>query len=198
MLADVASRLGFPMNLLRVALAAYRAPRRMLWDGNLCSREVRASRGIVAGAAGATFELAAYTVEIMRAHANAIPQVRLSLHVDDLAQSVEAITGEVAIRTMGDSSAFLISAFREAGLPFSTKKGVIMGSSWELTQRASKQLGALVGHPVRGAKRLGYGHTVDLGYRGRHVLKGRFGKLKAPMPLLKKLRTKRTTGALPG
>ena len=91
--------------------------------------------GYVAGASGATFELTCYTIGAMRAVAHALPRVRLSLHVDDLAHGVAEPTLDGAVQALAASAAHLQHEFRELHLPFSLRKWLLVGSSQEATRR---------------------------------------------------------------
>ena len=62
-LAECASRAGYPLHLLRLSIAAYRLGR-VLAASNLVTRVVHATRGIVAGAVHATVELRALLLQV--------------------------------------------------------------------------------------------------------------------------------------
>ena len=62
---ELASRSNFLRALAAFNVKASRWTRRLLWGGNMVSDELFPIKGLVAGASGATFELAAYTLETL-------------------------------------------------------------------------------------------------------------------------------------
>ena len=80
---DAASRHGYPLAILRLALAAYAMPRTISSDG-ACSRLVTAARGITAGSGTATAELRALILDLIDRLAHDYPQLIQAIYVDDV------------------------------------------------------------------------------------------------------------------
>ena len=79
------------MALLRLSIAGYASPRRLLYAGIL-SRQVCPTRGIVAGSSFATTELRLYLLSAVHKHRRSHPNVQLDIFVDDLAFHAVRIT----------------------------------------------------------------------------------------------------------
>ena len=73
---EAAKRRGYPLATLRLALAAYLAPRTVVIDGT-CSRPVFASRGITAGSGTATAELPLLMLDVLGELALAVPEAKV-------------------------------------------------------------------------------------------------------------------------
>ena len=82
-LAREAEKLGYPLWLLRLALAAYRLPR-TLRIGDVYSFTVIATRGATAGSGTATTEMKIMMIHILDAAMVAHPIVEPTLFVDDV------------------------------------------------------------------------------------------------------------------
>ena len=78
-----AERRGYPMAVLRLALAAYAMPRSISSDGAY-SRLVRAARGITAGSGTATAELRALILDLIDILSAEFPQIIPAIYVDDV------------------------------------------------------------------------------------------------------------------
>ena len=90
MLLREAERLGYPLRLLRLAIATYKMPR-VVRVGTAYSDLVWASRGIVAGSGNATSEMRLVMINIVDSVMKHHPTVIPTLFVDDL--SIE-LSGE--------------------------------------------------------------------------------------------------------
>ena len=91
---EAAEKLGYPLALLRLALAVYRMPRTVT-AGGVFSRKVWPTCGITAGSGSATSELRALTVGLYDLLREVAPQAALVIYVDDvnLEASAKPITG---------------------------------------------------------------------------------------------------------
>ena len=78
-----ASKRGYPMAILRLALKAYAMPRTVGIDG-VYSRTVTASRGITAGSGTATAELSALVLDLLDILEETHPEVLAAVYVDDI------------------------------------------------------------------------------------------------------------------
>ena len=86
-----AKRLGYPLRLLRLAIATYRLARTVR-VGEAMSDLVEAIRGIVAGSGTATTEMRVVMVDIVDAALTLFLEVVATLFVDDLAlEKVETL-----------------------------------------------------------------------------------------------------------
>ena len=83
-LLQAARRFQYPLALLRLSTAGYRAPRRFLY-ASLLSREILPQRGIIVGNAFATTELRLYLLEPVTTHFKYHHDVQLDIFIDDLA-----------------------------------------------------------------------------------------------------------------
>ena len=80
---QAASRRGYPMSILRLALKAYSMPRTVGIDG-VYSRTVTATRGITAGSGTATAELRALVLDLLDIIEQTHPEVLAAVYVDDI------------------------------------------------------------------------------------------------------------------
>ena len=88
--AQAAAR-GYPLQMLRLALAAYRLPR-VIGIDNVFSRLIHATRGITAGSGTATAELRLLILQLLDILEVECPDAGLAVYVDDI--NVEATSGE--------------------------------------------------------------------------------------------------------
>ena len=97
-----ASKQRYPMDLLRVSIHSYRWPRSIVSDYNIVAEAIHPSRGIVAGSAFATVELAVYLIEALRELVIGHPRTTISMYVDDLSMDTEGPTAEAASRSAAE------------------------------------------------------------------------------------------------
>ena len=83
-----ANRLGYPLRLLRLAIATYKMPR-AIRVGEAISDMIWAVRGIVAGPGGATSELRWVMIDIVGQALLVYPFVAPTLFVDDLLEEAD-------------------------------------------------------------------------------------------------------------
>ena len=83
-----ADRLGYPLRLLRLAIATYKLPR-VIRVGESVSDLVWATRGIVAGSGVATTEMRLVMVDIVDKALEVHPTVQPTLFVDDLSGELD-------------------------------------------------------------------------------------------------------------
>ncbi len=126
-LVEEARAVGYPLPLLRLALAAYRLPR-SLSVGGVCSALVNAERGIAAGSGPATTELRVLIIRLLDRVARAHPAVKLTAYVDDL--SLEAAgTRSSAADSVIQAGKTLCSGLVELGLKLSTSGKCVVTAS---------------------------------------------------------------------
>ena len=93
---EMAQQKGYPMKVLRLALAAYRMPRAVVADG-VYSRKIQATRGITAGSGTATAELRLLILQLLNILDVQCPQVTAAVYVDDInLESTEEVKAEDA------------------------------------------------------------------------------------------------------
>ena len=107
-----ASRLGYPLDLLRLSLSSYLWPRRVVLDNGIAADPLLPGRGIVAGSAFATFELTAYLVASLRTLKGESPAATISMHVDDLSLLIIAATLRQAVRQLAFLGKCAVSSSR--------------------------------------------------------------------------------------
>jgi len=83
LLAREATKLNFPMVLLRITIRAYAWARKLTLDKRVCE-DVMPSRGIIAGCASATSELKAVMYRACSKVIKRNPAVNISIFIDDL------------------------------------------------------------------------------------------------------------------
>ena len=121
-----AIRLGYPLRLLRLAIATYKLPR-VIRVGGAYSDLVWAVRGIVAGSGNATSEMRLVMIDIVDGALEVHPSVTPTLFVDDLSEELageeDTIVGE-----LGGFTDLVIHRIQEDGMEVSTTKSVISAS----------------------------------------------------------------------
>ena len=83
--------MGFPLELLALALSSYRWPRRPNF-GDCYSRAIYPTVSIVAGSVSATYELKCLLLTTLDNHVLQHPQVSLEVFIDDIGQAATADT----------------------------------------------------------------------------------------------------------
>ncbi len=155
LLAREASAIGYPLPLLRLALAAYRLPR-ALAVGGVHSSVVEAERGIAAGSGLATTELRVLLIRLLDRIRRRYPDVRISAYVDDLTADA-AGTVRTAPQRVAEAGRELCEGVVGLGLRLSIGKCKVLASSAEAGQRAARDLAAWGVRFVANAKALGVG-----------------------------------------
>ena len=93
---EMAQQKGYPLKVLRLALAAYRLPRAIGADG-VYSRKIQATRGITAGSGTATAELRILILQLLDILEVQCPDVSAKVFVDDInLESTEEINADEA------------------------------------------------------------------------------------------------------
>ena len=171
-------RLGYPMKLLKLSLAAYRLLRAVGVDG-IFAELVQATRGITAGSGFATSELRLLLIEMVwELRHRWGDDLNIKLYVDDLTL---AVTGKV-----GHCMGVLDGALQQAteflqgrlGMEVSIKKSVVVAGRAALAKAFCKRRTVTVVKPVARTKLLGVDFTAGR-RRSTKVAKARlksFGK----------------------
>eukprot|EP00972_Heterocapsa_arctica_P104907 15459960-Heterocapsa_arctica.AAC.1 len=103
-----AKAVGYPMVMLTVSLATYRAERALVGDHQMISPKLRARQGVAAGSAHATFEATAVLLQEVRAHLQAFPSSGLSIHVDDFEEYASSLEPGEAVQDICNRVASLV------------------------------------------------------------------------------------------
>ena len=94
------------------------------------SEALAASRGIVAGATAATYELRAFLARAIRSHTAIHRSVRLTVYIDDIGQDVVAASAREAASLMAASAADLAAILESTlGLPIGDSESAVLGSN---------------------------------------------------------------------
>ena len=135
-LAVEAAMVQYPLQLLRLSLVLYSAPRRLIKDGAV-GPPISPVRSIIAGSAAATFELKALMVRVLSRHCLMHPSVNISFYIDD---GVEDIVGkEHAVADLISSHRNLVAALEdELMLPLAQDKVKVVGSSYAQVSSVSR------------------------------------------------------------
>ncbi len=154
-LAREAHAVGYPLPLLRLALAAYRLPR-ALAVGGVHSSVIEAERGIAAGSGLATTELRVLLIRLLDRVRRIHPDVRLSAYVDDLTADAAGTT-RTAPQRVAEAGRELCEGIIGLGLRLSIGKCKVLASSAAAGQQAARDLSAWGVRFVANAKALGVG-----------------------------------------
>ena len=190
-LAAAAKKHNYCLWVLRLALAAYRAPR-AVGVGGIYSRLIIATCSITAGAGGATTQLRVLMIDLIDQsyvlfHAVGVNQV---LYVDDL--SIDVITKKNLVHSvLAEATDFAINYFEDVlQMEVSAKKSVAVGSSLKIADKIIKAMQSFKVSAAKTGKGLGVG---TIGGRRRYVavLKDR---LTAFQHKVKRVQTLRKSG----
>jgi hypothetical protein len=134
-LVHMARRFGYPIRWLRLSLASYAWPRTLEVE-HAAGSTVIPQLGIWAGAMSATYELHVYVLAMLYAHQQSLPQVGLSIHVDDIIRDFSGTT-ETILDDVAQSNLLVQRHLRELGLSLAASKGQIVASSDILARQVS-------------------------------------------------------------
>ncbi len=187
LIAAAAKSLGYCLFTLRLSLAAYRFPRTVGIDGNY-SRIIIATIGITAGSGFATTELRILLYVVVTLTQQKWPLVVLSLYVDDLTLEAWHSSQRAAQAMIAGATDQVVRHLEEILLlEVSTKKSMVVASSYKMACNASVSAKSKVLGAKRAAKLLGTGTN---GGRRRSVsfLKARMTAFKKRAPRIQRLR----------
>ncbi len=154
-LAREASAVGYPLHLLRLALAADRLPRTVAVQGTY-SATVLAQRGVTAGSGLATTELRVLLLRLLKRIADRYPSMKLTAYVDDIA--AEAVgTPASAAALLQRAGTELCDGLRALRLTLSATKCQVIASSAPLGKKVAAHLAEFGVTYVERARSLGVG-----------------------------------------
>ncbi len=137
-LVEEARAVGYPLSVLRLAIAAYTLPRTVAVDG-AHSRPVVAERGITAGSGLATFELRMLLIRMLDNVARKHPNVGLTICVDDSTFECTG-TSRAVVQAITAAGTAMCDGFIALGLTVSKTKSVVLASSAALATEAARGL----------------------------------------------------------
>ena len=200
-LIELARQHDYPLETLRLALAAYRLPRILCVDG-IASQLTAASRGITAGSGHATTELRLLLLGLVEQLADCIRQsnnqLQASVYVDDVC--VEAAGNRAdgsAARDVASAVEMVKHYFDELGMSLSTVKSKAVGSTRKVANDLAKQAGGgSVLRPARVGKLLGTGSNGG-SRRCVAVIAKRVRQYALKVPRILSLRKRASTRTMP-
>ncbi len=147
LLLERAERHGFPMQIAKLAVAAYRGPR-MLRLGAFTARELYATRGVIAGCSLATTFTKIYTVDGYDYFVHRCPWATLDNYIDDNVISTEGSDVEV-VQRLSDAARVLGEVVtRQFRCSFAPTKTRIVASSGKLGKRVRDAVRGTIGGTV--------------------------------------------------
>ena len=180
-----ATRLRYPIRLIRLAIATYRLPR-VIRVATACSDLVVAMRGIVAGSGLATTEMRIVMIDIVDAALTQHPSVTPTLFVDDLSSEKEGDDEEIT-KELGGFNDVVARRIHEDGMEVSQAKSVVSASSPSLGAAMVTSLRPHgIKHTLR-VKSLGVGLAAGV-RRNVTVLNKRLKAFRKRLPKFKALR----------
>ena len=144
-------RLGFPMPLMRLNIAAYQSPRYIILENKVAS-PVWASRGVVAGCGAATTHDKVYSLEPLDQFVEDHPQVKLDTYVDDFSVGAVGTINEVVEDTVEAEADLKEIMEEELEGSFGSDKAGLVASSSLLARCLHKRLD-LGNDPLRTSSR---------------------------------------------
>ena len=181
-----AKRLGYPLRLLRLAIATYRLSRSVR-VGDAMSDLVVAIRGIVAGSGTATTEMRIVMVDIVDAALTFCPHVVPTLFVDDLALEHSGKDRQELTTTIANFTKAVMRRISDDSMEVNLVKSLVSASKPSI---AAEVVGALgdskltISHRV---KSLGVGLAAGTA-RNVRVQNSRLKKFKQRLPRFRLLR----------
>ncbi len=192
LLAEAAA-LGYPMPLLRLALAAYRLPR-VMNIGGVVSRTVMAARGLTAGSGTATTELRLLLIRIVDRVRVANPRVGIKVYVDDVTLEVVSTARRVA-RLLSDAGLQLCDALDgEIRMKLSPTKSLCSASDPTVGKQVAAAMARFHVHYCARVKALGVGLGAGR-RRNVKVLNARLAAFRLRTPRLRRLARARQSAA---
>ena len=122
-----ASRLGYPLRILRLTIAAYKLPR-VIRVGEAISDIIFAVRGMVAGSGSATTEMRLAMIHIVDAAIVAHPTVEPTLVVDDVSSEKAGEADDIA-EELGSFTWMLVQLIRADDMEVSATKSLVSASN---------------------------------------------------------------------
>ena len=146
---------NYPLVLLRLAIASYRAPRRILYSG-LVSRPIAPSAGILAGNTSATTELKLMFLDVVIKHQHNHKGVTLSIYEDDLSLDCFSNDRHQVISSLTEAAIDLQHSVESlAGLTLAPSKSAVLSNVASVAATVRRTLGPLGGPAASMVRSLG-------------------------------------------
>ena len=154
-LLEAAKKHSYPLAILRMCVALYRAPRRLLVDG-IVSRQIMPSRGIMAGVATATTELRLLLLDGVTSHQQNHKIARLNVFVGDITiDAMLASRSEAARCVLAAAEDIAHKLHDDLHLTIAPAKGAVISNDKRLARTVRLSLGKLGGKPLLSVRALG-------------------------------------------
>ena len=186
-----AVRHKFPLAILRITIASYQQPRRLIMH-DIVSRCIQPSRGIIAGVMSATAELKCVLLDAANALSRNHPHVSLHIYIDDLKIDCTADNTFDLLRHIVPAAEDLaLSLEQDLVLPISKDKAAVVSNSFAVARTLRRALGDLGGPHLGSIRALGVdvwsGHKAPRGaYKVRKTRHANLGKRRHRLHCLKK------------
>jgi hypothetical protein len=180
-----AVRLGYPMRMIRLAIATYRMPR-VIRVGTSYSDTIVAIRGIVAGSGLATTEMRLCMIDCVDSALRAHPTIEPTLFVDDLSGERDG-SHKIIVKELGGFIEKVAKRVHDDDMELSQTKSVVTASNPQLGAEMVERLRPqAIKHMLR-VKSLGVGMAAGV-RRNAGVLKDRLTQFKGRLPRFRALR----------
>jgi len=181
---------GYPLQILRISLASYRWRRLLLCEYDTTSEAIFPVKGIVAGSAHATYEIALLVQQALAGAKQELPECGRSIDVDDLSISVTRRNLDTLIADTTQVALKIKDVLQEElGLPIAGAKSQVIASSVRVEKLWTAATGSNFGVMVTTARRLGVDHALRKVKYRPVLVKRKKGYLKRKI-LVDKLRCK--------
>ena len=145
---------NYRMAVLRICIAAYKAPRRILYKG-IVSRPILPNCGILAGVSSATSELRLLLMDAALSHIDRHPKVNLNIFIDDLALDTVDSDKTEAIQNISAAAFDLLDQLDRVGLPIAKHKAAVLANASSTAVSLRRLLGDLGGPALGSVMALG-------------------------------------------
>ena len=180
-----AKALGYPLRLLRLAIATYKLPR-VVRVGVAHSDLVWATRGIVAGSGNATSEMRLVMIDIVDSVMKRHPTIIPTLFVDDLSIELSGEDDHIIYHIVG-FTAKTSKRITDDGMEVSKTKSVVSASHPSLADELMEQLKLQGIKHTKRVKSLGVGLAAGTA-RNTMVMDTRLKNFKRRLPHFKALK----------
>ena len=189
LLLDAAKRHKYPLAVLRLTIASYRAARRIVHHG-IASRQLFPNNGIIAGCSTATSELRCLLLDIVLHHNASHPQIGLNIYIDDIALDIIAPSKFDAVTAITKAAFDLKYNLEECvNLFVAPGKSAVLSNSLQTASLLRRALKGGGGSPTRTTRSLGIDFVVSKSSlkKSRPVRAARLANLKRRRPRLRLL-----------
>ena len=155
-----AMKYQYPVAILRVCIALYRAPRRILLNG-LVSRPITPTRGILAGVSTATSELRLVLLDMVKGHVQSHPCVALNVFVDNIVLDSTSDSRTDVVENIKAAADDLLVELTRINLTVAKQKAAVISNCCSTASSLRRLLGDLGGPKLSIIRSLG----IDFGER---------------------------------